>query len=193
MSLIWVGIAFCITRSAIFSGLNLAVFSISKLRLEVEAAGGNHNALGLLALRKDSNLTLATVALGQCDDQRAAHPALGLRPSRRGSVCFFDNCHHTVRRNISASLFFAARAAHGRAARACAEGLPGAAVSGREANRDCSQLVAWTGRDPHFYASGTFGRLSPSTWEPSSNQSVGQLEAIGALNFLDLDDILVEG
>jgi metal transporter CNNM len=60
--LIWVGIAFCITQSAIFSGLNLALFSISKLRLEVEAAGGNRDALGLLALRKDSNLTLATVA-----------------------------------------------------------------------------------------------------------------------------------
>src|SRR5205823_3763465 len=28
---IWSGIAFCITQSAIFSGLNLAIFSISKL------------------------------------------------------------------------------------------------------------------------------------------------------------------
>jgi CBS domain containing-hemolysin-like protein len=62
--LVWIGIAFCITQSAIFSGLNLAIFSISKLRLEVEAAGGNRDALGLLALRKDSNLTLATVLWG---------------------------------------------------------------------------------------------------------------------------------
>ena len=62
--LVWVGIAFCITQSEIFSGLNLAIFSISKLRLEVEAAGGNHEALGLLALRRDSNLTLATVLWG---------------------------------------------------------------------------------------------------------------------------------
>ena len=62
--LVWAGIAFCITQSASFSGLNLAVFSISKLRLEVEAAGGSRDALGLLALRKDSNLTLATVLWG---------------------------------------------------------------------------------------------------------------------------------
>ena len=55
--LIWIGIAFCITQSAVFSGLNLAIFSISKLRLEVEAAGGNRDAAGLLALRKDSNFT----------------------------------------------------------------------------------------------------------------------------------------
>jgi metal transporter CNNM len=61
---IWIGIACCITQSAIFSGLNLAIFSISKLRLEVEAAGSNRDAVALLALRKDSNLTLATVLWG---------------------------------------------------------------------------------------------------------------------------------
>jgi CBS domain containing-hemolysin-like protein len=58
---VWIGIALCITQSAIFLGLNLALFNISKLRLEVEAARGNRDAAGLLALRKDSNLALATV------------------------------------------------------------------------------------------------------------------------------------
>src|ERR1035437_8563210 len=62
--LVWIGIAFCITQSAIFSGLNLALFSISKLRLEVAAAGDNRDAVELLELRKDSNLTLATVLWG---------------------------------------------------------------------------------------------------------------------------------
>ena len=52
--LTWIGIAFCITQSAIFSGLNLAIFSVSKLRLEVEAAGGNRNAALVLNLRKVS-------------------------------------------------------------------------------------------------------------------------------------------
>ena len=33
---VWVGITLCITQSAVLSGLNLAIFSISKLRLEVE-------------------------------------------------------------------------------------------------------------------------------------------------------------
>jgi CBS domain containing-hemolysin-like protein len=33
--LIWFSIFFCISQSAIFSGLNLAVFSLSRLRLEV--------------------------------------------------------------------------------------------------------------------------------------------------------------
>ena len=50
----WIGIAFCITQSAIFSGLNLAIFSVSKLRLKVEAAGGNRNAALVLDLRRDT-------------------------------------------------------------------------------------------------------------------------------------------
>jgi metal transporter CNNM len=61
---IWIAIALCIAQSAFFSGLNLAIFSISRLRLEVEAADGNRNAIRLLGLRRDSNLTLATILWG---------------------------------------------------------------------------------------------------------------------------------
>lgn len=61
---IWTGIALCISQSAMFSGLNLAIFSISRLRLEVKAAGGNRAAARVLALRRDFNFTLATVLWG---------------------------------------------------------------------------------------------------------------------------------
>jgi|SRR5450631_268600 hypothetical protein len=60
----WIGIGLCITQAAAFSGLNLAVFSRSRLRLEVESAGGNAHARAVLALRKDSNFTLATILWG---------------------------------------------------------------------------------------------------------------------------------
>ena len=40
----WVAIVFCISQSAIFSGLNLAFFSLSRLQLEVEANKGNKAA-----------------------------------------------------------------------------------------------------------------------------------------------------
>src|SRR5260370_37276257 len=63
-SLIWISIAFCVTQSAVFSGLNLAIFSVSKLRLEVEAASGNLDAIRVLDLRKDSNFTLSTIVWG---------------------------------------------------------------------------------------------------------------------------------
>jgi CBS domain containing-hemolysin-like protein len=60
----WIGIALCISQSAAFSGLNLAIFSISRLRLEVKAAEGNPAAMRVLALRRNFNFTLATVLWG---------------------------------------------------------------------------------------------------------------------------------
>ena len=97
---VWVGITFCISQSAVFSGLNLAIFSISKLRLEVEAAGGNRDAVGLLALREYLNLTLATVLWGMftttCSSRCCRIPSLPVskrslsrRSSSRCSARFF--------------------------------------------------------------------------------------------------------
>ena len=40
----WIGIVICISQSGLFSGLNLAVFSISRLRLEAAAAAGDPQA-----------------------------------------------------------------------------------------------------------------------------------------------------
>ncbi len=58
---IWVGIAICLSQSAMLSGLNLAVFSLSRLRLEAAAASGDAGAQSVLALRQDANYTLATI------------------------------------------------------------------------------------------------------------------------------------
>ncbi|MFQ5588335.1 MAG: DUF21 domain-containing protein, partial [Nitrospiria bacterium] len=62
--LIWAGIVFCISQSAIFSGLNLAFFSVSKLRLQIEAAQGNPHAASILRQREDSNFLLTTILWG---------------------------------------------------------------------------------------------------------------------------------
>src|SRR5215831_14563163 len=61
---IWLGIVACITLSALFAGLNLAIFSLSQLRLQIEADGGNKDAARVLDLRKNSNQVLATVIWG---------------------------------------------------------------------------------------------------------------------------------
>jgi hypothetical protein len=47
-----------------FSGLNLAFFSITRLRLEIEAETGRKSAQNVLNLRKDSNFMLTTVLWG---------------------------------------------------------------------------------------------------------------------------------
>ncbi len=62
--LMWAGIVFCITQSAIFSGLNLAFFSLSRLQLEVEVSHGNKAAEKILHMRKDSNFLLTTILWG---------------------------------------------------------------------------------------------------------------------------------
>lgn len=61
---VWAGIAFCISQSAMFSGLNLAFFSLNMLELEVEAAHGNKAAIRMLGLRQDSNFLLTTILWG---------------------------------------------------------------------------------------------------------------------------------
>jgi hypothetical protein len=63
-SFVWIGIAFCIVQSAILNGLNLAVFAISKLELEIEVAKNNRHARRVLALRENANLLLVTILWG---------------------------------------------------------------------------------------------------------------------------------
>ena len=63
-TLTWIGIGLCVLQSGSFSGLNLAVFGVSNLELESQAATGNADAARLLALRKDSNFLLTTILWG---------------------------------------------------------------------------------------------------------------------------------
>ena len=61
---IWLGIFLCLTQSAMFSGCNLAFFSLGRMRLEAEVEKGNKAASRVLMLRKDSNLLLCTILWG---------------------------------------------------------------------------------------------------------------------------------
>ena len=63
-TLIWVGIFVCLAHSAMFSGLNLAFFSLSRLRLEAEAGAGSRSATRILELRRDANRLLTTILWG---------------------------------------------------------------------------------------------------------------------------------
>jgi metal transporter CNNM len=57
----WLGIALCLSQAAALSGLNLAVFSLSLLRLEAAAGDGDEHARRVLALRRRGHLTLTTI------------------------------------------------------------------------------------------------------------------------------------
>jgi hypothetical protein len=62
-TLTWIGIAFCLSQSAMFSGSNLAFFSLSRLDLEVEAKL-DARARRVLGMRQDSNFLLTTILWG---------------------------------------------------------------------------------------------------------------------------------
>ena len=63
-ALTWLGIAFCLVQSGMFSGLNLALLGLSRLQLEVESTSGNEAADRILELRRDSHFLLTTVLWG---------------------------------------------------------------------------------------------------------------------------------
>ena len=85
---VWIGILFCISQSAMFSGLNLALLSISRLRLEVEAAGSNPDAIKILALRKDSHF------VGQRGCQCTVNTAVKLGHGWRAVLLFLNLSHY---------------------------------------------------------------------------------------------------
>ena len=59
--LVWGGVVVCLVHSGLFSGLNLAMFGLSPLELEAQAAAGNIHAVRLRDMRRDSNSLLATL------------------------------------------------------------------------------------------------------------------------------------
>ena len=186
---IWTGIALCITQSAIFSGLNLAIFSISKLRLEVEAVGGNQDATGLLALRKDSNLTLATVLWGNV----TINVLLTLLSDSvlAGLGAFtFSTIVITLFGEIIPQAYFSRNAL--RMAARLAPLLNVYRVGLFPIAKPTAIILNWwLGPEGITFLRERDFRALITRHAGAAGADVGQLEAIGALNFLDLDDILV--
>ena len=60
----WVGIIICLLHSALFSGLNLGFFGVSRLKLFVKAKNKNKDAKRILSLRKDAHFLLSTLLWG---------------------------------------------------------------------------------------------------------------------------------
>jgi metal transporter CNNM len=186
---IWIGIAFCIIQSAIFSGLNLAIFSVSKLRLEVEAAGGNRDAISLLGLRKDSNLTLSTVLWGNV----TINVLLTLLSDSvlAGIGAFaFSTFVITLFGEIIPQAYFSRHALR-MAARLTPLLKVYQVVLFPVAKPTAIFLNWWLGPEGITFLRERDFRAFITRHVGAAGADVGELEAIGALNFLDLDDIAV--
>jgi metal transporter CNNM len=187
--LVWTGIAFCMTQSAVFSGLNLAIFSISKLRLEVEAAGGNRDAVGLLALRKDSNFTLATVLWGNVTINVLL--TLLAESVLAGVGAFvFSTFVITLFGEIFPQAYFSRHAL--RMVARLAPLLKVYQVGLYPVAKPTAIVLNWwLGTEALNFLRERDFRAFITKHVGAAGAEVGQLEAIGALNFLDLDDVLV--
>ena len=188
-ALLWIGIALCIVQGGIFSGLNLAIFSVSRLRLEVEAAGGSGDAARLLSLRADSHFTLATILWGNV----ATNVALTLLSTSVlvGIGAFvFSTVVITFLGEIIPQAYFS-RNALSLAARFAPFLEFYKVLLFAVAKPTALFLNWWLGPEAIALFRERDFRALMSRHVEAAHTGLGRLEAIGALNFLDLDDIAV--
>ena len=185
---IWLGIVACITLSALFAGLNLAIFSLSQLRLQIEADGGNKDAARVLDLRKNSNQVLATVIWGNVGTN-VILTLLSDSVLAGLAAFFFSAVVITLFGEIAPQAYFSRNAL-----RMTARFLP-FLIFWRAAlfflARPTAMLLDWwLGVEGIAYLRERDVR-SLVARAAVSGGDIGKLEATGVQNFLDLDDLRV--
>jgi hypothetical protein len=188
-ALVWVGIAFCISQSAMFSGLNLALLGISRLRLEVEASTGNKNAERVLDLRKDSNLLLTTILWGNVGINvlltlLADSVLTGI------SAFFFSTILITFAGEIAPQAYFSRNAM--RMGSLLAPVLRFYQVLLYPVTKPSAWVLdRWLGKENiQYFWERDFRQVIRKHIE-ADETDLDRLEGIGAMNFLALDDLLV--
>jgi metal transporter CNNM len=185
---IWLGIIACIVQSALFAGLNLAVFSLSQLRLQLEADGGNTDAAKVLELRKNSNQVLATVIWGNITTNVLLTLLSDSVLTGLGAF-FFSAVVITLLAEIFPQAYFSRNAL-----RMTTRFLPFLnfylIALYPLAKPTALILDWWLGIEgiTYFRERDVRSLIARSA---ASGGDIGKLEAIGAQNFLDLDDISV--
>jgi len=186
-TIIWIGIVLCLSQSAMFSGMNLGLFSISKLELKVEAKKGNRNAEKILKLRDNANLTLVTILWGNV----GVNVLLALLSNSvlTGVIAFlFSTVVITVFAEIIPQAYFTRHAL-----RLAASLMPLFRVY-LVLLYPVSRPSAWVldtllgGEEIRYFKEQDLRKLIRLHMEAASSD-IDQVEGQGALNFLELDDV----
>ena len=187
---IWLGITLCLTQSAMFSGLNLAVFSLNRLNLEVEVAGGNLAAQKVLDLRSDSNFVLTTILWGNV----GINVLLTLLSDSvlAGVAAFaFSTILITICGEIAPQAYFSRNAL--KMATLLAPVLRFYQILlFPVAKPSALVLDAWLGREVITYFREQDLKEILRRHMLSEETEVDRIEAIGAMNFLTIDDLPIE-
>jgi metal transporter CNNM len=187
--LVWLGILFCISQSAMFSGLNLAFFSVSRLRLEVEKSQGNIAAIKVLKMREDANFLLTTILLGNV----GINVLLTLLSNQvlAGVGAFlFSTVFITVLGEIIPQAYFSRHALRTAALLSPVLQLYRILLY-PFAKPTALALDKWLGREGiHFYKEHELMEMIGIHMKTASSD-IDAVEGRGALNFLTLDDMLI--
>ena len=185
---IWLGIAACLVQSGLFAGLNLAVFSLSQLRLQIEVDGGNTDAASVLQLRKSSNQVLATVIWGNVSTN-VLLTILSDSVLAGVEAFLFSAVVITLLGEIIPQAYFSRNAM-----RMTARFLPFLnfylVVLFPLTKPTAMLLDWWLGKEGISYLAEKDVRALIAR-SAASGGDIGRLEATGARNFLDLDDVPV--
>jgi metal transporter CNNM len=184
--LIWAGILFCLSQSAILSGLNLAVFSLGKLELEIEAKKEDPRTMRLLQLRQDANFALVTILWGNV----GVNVLLALLSgSVLGSVAafLFSTVVITVFAEIIPQAYFSRHAL--RVAAALQPVLRFYQLALYLIARPTAWLLdAWLGGEEIRYFPERDLRRVIQLHMEAAESDIARVEGQGALNFLEIDD-----
>lgn len=186
----WLGIAFCVTQSAMFSGLNLAFFSLSRIRLEMEVEGAlSKGAQKVLAMRNDSNFLLATILWGNV----GINVLLTLLTDSvlTGAISFvFSTVVITFFGEIIPQAYFSRNAL--KMASILAPVLRIYQVLLYVVAKPCALMLdAWLGKESiQFFTEKKIQSFIKKHVEGEGNE-IGFVEGTGAINFFALDDTKV--
>jgi metal transporter CNNM len=184
----WLGVIACIVQSGLFAGLNLAVFSLSLLRLQIEADGGNSDAVKVQELRKNANQVLATVIWGNVTTNVLLTLLSDSVLTGLGAF-FFSAFAITMLGEIIPQAYFSRNAL-----RMTARFLPFLmfyrVILFPLAKPTALLLDWWLGSEGVAYLKEQDIRQLIARHGASGGE-IGRLEATGAQNFLDLDDVSV--
>jgi hypothetical protein len=185
---IWLGIIACVVQSGLFAGLNLAVFSLSQIRLQIEVDGGNADATKVLELRQNSNQVLATVVWGNVSTN-VLLTLLSDSVLAGLSAFFFSAFAITLLGEIIPQAYFSRNAL-----RMTVRFLPFVhfyrVILFPLAKPTAMLLDWWLGPEGvSFLREQDIRQLIARS--AAAGGDIGKLEATGARNFLDLDDVPV--
>lgn len=188
--MIWLAIAAAIAHAAMFSGLNLAVFSVSRLRLEIDASTGNASAATVRELRRDSNFTLATILWGGVGADVLI--TLLSKSVLSGLLAFvFSTFIITCLCEIAPQAYFSRNALPLASRFAPALKLYGIVLYPL-ARPTALLLDLWLGTEATRYLrERDFRALIAQHIKAPGRPEVSAMEGTGALNFLELDDVQI--